>query len=331
MKDCITRTPIPADTVRELLERSNYTCCVCHGTKSSSYVVHHIEEYALTRNNSYSNLAVLCPADHDLAHMKGRGLSARLTADQIRHAKAKWEALVERQNVMRACNVGDISHVEFCNIPRIYDLCLQHFGSIPEVPLTSRMLEENLILPSGFVNDEFLNGRYPDRLVTPLKYPFAGGAGLLRSYLFQLFQEVVKVTGVEDLDSLLNRTAVAEGNLVGRMCLYVGGVYGKQPQLPVTEHTPMVHMYLRRKPFFVEWIVDPHFATANTSLIRLGGRNIHFIYGAIRSVGVKVYKGEKFIHYDIRPYVLGMPNYHIDRCPVINNPYGIDLDEFFRE
>lgn len=329
VKDCITRKPVPADTVRELLERSNYTCCVCHGAKSSSYVVHHIEEYALTRNNSYSNLAVLCPADHDLAHMKGRGLSARLTADQIRHAKAKWEALVERQNVMRACNVGDISHVEFCNIPRIYDLCLQHFGSIPEVPLTSRMLEENLILPSGFVNDEFLNGRYPDRLVTPLKYPFAGGAGLLRSYLFQLFQEVVKVTGVEDLDSLLNRTAVAEGNLVGRMCLYVGGVYGKQPQLPVTEHTPMVHMYLRRKPFFVEWIVDPHFATADTSLIRLGGRNIHFIYGSIRSVGVKVYKGEKFIHYDIAPDVLGIPNYHIDRCPVINNPYGIDLDEFF--
>ena len=90
-------------------------------------------------------------------------------------------------------------------------------------------------------------------------------------------------------------------------------------------------MYLRRKPFFVEWIVDPHFATANTSLIRLGGRNIHFIYGAIRSVGVKVYKGEKFIHYDIRPYGLGMPNYHIDRSPLINNPYGIDLDEFFRE
>lgn len=116
---------------------------------------------------------------------------------------------------------------------------------------------------------------------------------------------------------------------MGRMCLYVGGVYGKRPQLPVTEHTPMVHMYLRRKPFFVEWIVDPHFATADTSLIRLGGRNIHFIYGSIRSVGVKVYKGEKFIHYDIRPYVLGMPNYHIDRCPVINNPYGIDLDEFF--
>ena len=240
----------------ELLERSNYTCCVCHGAKSRSYVVHHIEEYALTRNNSYSNLAVLCPADHDLAHMKGRGLSAKLTADQIRHAKAKWEVVVERQNVMKACNVGDISHVEFCNIPRIYDLCLQHFGSIPEVPLTSRMLDENLIFPSGFVNDEFLNGRYPGRLVTPLKYPFAGGAGLLRSYLFQLFQEVVKVTGVEDLDSLLNRSAVSEGNLVGRMCLYVGGVYGKQPKLPVTEHTPMVHMYLRRNPSLLSglWI-----------------------------------------------------------------------------
>lgn len=69
VKDCITRKPVPADRVRELLERSNYTCCVCHGTKSRSYVVHHIEEYALTRNNSYSNLAVLCPADHDLAHM----------------------------------------------------------------------------------------------------------------------------------------------------------------------------------------------------------------------------------------------------------------------
>lgn len=68
LKKLLVRQPIPEDTVIDLLENSSFVCCVCHGVKSTSYVIHHIEPYCKSRDNSYSNLAVLCPADHDLAH-----------------------------------------------------------------------------------------------------------------------------------------------------------------------------------------------------------------------------------------------------------------------
>ena len=70
-KTCVARQQIEAVTLDMLLTRSNHTCCVCKGVKSSAIVVHHIEKYELSQDNSYSNLAVLCPDDDDRAHHPG--------------------------------------------------------------------------------------------------------------------------------------------------------------------------------------------------------------------------------------------------------------------
>ena len=93
LKTCVARRPIEADTLHTLLERSNHTCCVCKGVKGGAIVVHHIQQYELSQDNSYYNLAVLCPNDHDRAHQRGAlsmGLSAdRLTA-QSRPGSMRW-------------------------------------------------------------------------------------------------------------------------------------------------------------------------------------------------------------------------------------------------
>ena len=71
LKKFITRKPIATDILYGLLENNNFTCCVCKGTKSDSFIVHHIKQYSKSKDNSYKNLAVLCLNDHDLAHKEG--------------------------------------------------------------------------------------------------------------------------------------------------------------------------------------------------------------------------------------------------------------------
>jgi hypothetical protein len=104
VKDCLARAPIDEHTSQTLLERSNFTCCLCKGIKSSSYIIHHIEEYSKSQNNSYNNLAVLCPNDHDEAHKQGKTLTNKITPDNIRKAKEKWEKQVIRENKKKALN-----------------------------------------------------------------------------------------------------------------------------------------------------------------------------------------------------------------------------------
>lgn len=104
VKACIKRSPIDEVVIQELLSRSNFTCCICKGGKSDAFLIHHIIEYSETQDNSYDNLAVLCPNDHDLAHRKGIFLTKKLTPSTIKQEKKDWELMVRRYNTLAAIN-----------------------------------------------------------------------------------------------------------------------------------------------------------------------------------------------------------------------------------
>ena len=74
LKSLVQRKAIDTDTLYLLLERSNYSCNVCHAVKSPAFLIHHITPYCETQDNDYDNLVVLCPNDHDLAHHSGLSL-----------------------------------------------------------------------------------------------------------------------------------------------------------------------------------------------------------------------------------------------------------------
>ncbi|MCG5236648.1 HNH endonuclease [Xanthobacter oligotrophicus] len=59
LKNAASRAPIDEDVLLELLDRSNYLCNCCKGDKGKSFIVHHIEEYSVSQDNSYDNLVVL--------------------------------------------------------------------------------------------------------------------------------------------------------------------------------------------------------------------------------------------------------------------------------
>lgn len=102
LKAAIVRKPIDERVLSSLLDRSNYLCNCCKGEKGSSFIVHHIEEYSISQDNSYDNLIVLCPTCHDLAHRSDTQLTMSISPQELRYSKANWEVEVERRNAERA-------------------------------------------------------------------------------------------------------------------------------------------------------------------------------------------------------------------------------------
>ncbi len=102
VKNCLTRQPIDEKIYLRLLQNSNFICCLCKGTKSDAYLIHHITEYSKTKDNSYKNLAVLCPNDHDLAHRHGIATTSGISEGEIKETKKKWEKEVKKANKEKA-------------------------------------------------------------------------------------------------------------------------------------------------------------------------------------------------------------------------------------
>ncbi len=122
IKKCITRQPIDENIVHALLENNNFVCCCCKGIKSESYIIHHIEEYEVSQDNSYDNLAVLCLLDHELAHTPSK-LSNRLTPNQIKECKINWEMAVKSHNYSIADN--DKRDLILSKLPKYMELQLK--------------------------------------------------------------------------------------------------------------------------------------------------------------------------------------------------------------
>lgn len=104
VKNCLVRQPIDDSIVQNLLENNGFVCCLCKGIQCDAYVIHHIVEYSLTKDNKYSNLAVVCPNHHDLAHRTGVMLTNQITEKQIREAKKSWEDQVKKEKKSAALN-----------------------------------------------------------------------------------------------------------------------------------------------------------------------------------------------------------------------------------
>jgi len=88
------RPKIPYDIVNNLLFKCRNTCCICRDS-SKPIIIHHIKEWNVSKDNSESNLVVLCVEDHDKVHTK-KELSHNLTSEEIKSSKHKWEEEVNR-------------------------------------------------------------------------------------------------------------------------------------------------------------------------------------------------------------------------------------------
>ena len=80
----VKRKPIPPETVDELLRLSNGSCCYCaDGNSSQPFQIHHVEEHAISQDDSLNNLMVVCPTHHSAIPEKKYSVEEQLrTRDQ---------------------------------------------------------------------------------------------------------------------------------------------------------------------------------------------------------------------------------------------------------
>ena len=60
VKRAVSRKAVKQEILDQLLQNSAFTCCICQGHKSDAYIIHHIDHYNKSQDNSYDNLAVPC-------------------------------------------------------------------------------------------------------------------------------------------------------------------------------------------------------------------------------------------------------------------------------
>jgi len=329
IKEKLNRQPIDEEILIQLLEKSSYTCNICKGVKSDAYIVHHITPYNITQDNSYENLIVLCPNDHELAHREGEALANKITKKQLISAKNKWEQYVSEIPARKAAAKGDIETIDYINVNRILELTLRIFKSnIPQTNSSQQLYKNNYILETGEINPA-LYERYSINPNTPLKF-FAGyGSGALIQHYFELLLECLKNNDLCDLDDLLNSKSLNEG-VIGKFCYYIGGVYGRQYKGEINANSKPTLLHFRRKKIRVKWFIDPMYITSVTATWRISSRTIFLIYGRILSVNIVEEGKDRLLEIIIQPYAYGTPNFQKNRTPMIKYiKESENYDDFF--
>jgi hypothetical protein len=310
LRDAVQREPVDEETLYRLLERSNYTCNICKGAKGPAFIVHHIRPYSSTQDNDYENLIVLCPNDHDLAHRGGLTLS--ISPEGLRRAKAKWEAQVETANAAKAAQAVEINDgaIDYVNVRRIEELCLQLFRRIPHTYATASLRSKGIIDEHGTFRQEFVRKH------------LSGGA-----YLFdyinsgetlhyrELMEHIAKKITFDDLSAAVDTGKKAVVSLEGHYAFFIGGVSSKRPKLPISATTPGVIMHYTKRKIRIEWILDPNFLFSMSAICRQGIKNRYIIYCLVRTVDTESAPGTVLVL--ASPLLIAQPTRYTDRTPAI--------------
>ncbi|GAA5530107.1 HNH endonuclease signature motif containing protein [Herpetosiphon gulosus] len=298
IKIAVVRKKIDENTIYQLLNRNSYICCCCQGYKNKNYIIHHIIEYSKSQDNTYDNLAVLCPSCHDIAHSTHQySLTMKLTSDQIRKSKYEWELAVEKNKVDKSSMNLDIYDADYINIKRIDELAYKLFNQTNNIQISKYLIDDKIINENG----EYI---YKNREITINHIE----SGDLINHYSNIFKHIISYfsPSIVNLDDIINKEIYNKTNY---MCYYVGGLYGRSLEGNCT----LLH-FSRRKYVF-NWILDNNYIISNTSAMRMKQRSIYIVYGIIRSVDYDEEKEQHIV--DLRPYFIGMPTATINRTPKI--------------
>ena len=88
IRDKVNRKSIPETNIETLLERCGNSCCYCgDGDSTRPFQIHHMNEYASSRDHGEANLMLVCPTHHVNIHLKKLPV-----AEQVQQ-KRTWESL----------------------------------------------------------------------------------------------------------------------------------------------------------------------------------------------------------------------------------------------
>jgi len=309
LKKCVVRDPIDPQIADLLLERSNHLCCVCRGANRSGVILHHIEEYERTQDNSYRNLAVLCPNDHDRAH-RSAGLTLGLTAEQIRKAKEKWEKLVELSNAQNAARTLDVNDeaIDYVNIMRIEEMCIRRFGSVPPTSISPYLTRKGILGPGRRFDEAFVR-----KNLSRGSYLFDYINSSETEHYRQLLAELSQTITFEDLSDAARRGIRRLKALEGKHAYFIGSVSSKRPKRPIKGSAPLTWRHKTNK-VDIRWDADANYLMSSSSISRQGQTNRYILYGLVRTVHAEAGKP---VQVTCSPLLVAQPSAHVDRTPDI--------------
>ena len=85
IREKVNRSPIPKETVAQLIGHCGGCCCYCvDGNQDSPFQIHHINDYANSHDHGLDNLLLVCPTHHVWIH------TTKVTAKEQCEARNSW-------------------------------------------------------------------------------------------------------------------------------------------------------------------------------------------------------------------------------------------------
>ena len=306
VKKKVNRTPYDPTMLKELIFKSRNTCCVCRGKKSNAIQIHHIDEHAKGGDNDPQNLAVICPACHELT-MKGTGVTQRLKKDQILDFKKKWEEVVAIEDVKQANKIVQIDQFDYLNLPRIIELANRVKHKYPWGPTDQNLNEIFNLWKNTPIPDQIFN-------LDPKTH------GMISFQFHELLEALqLEINFIDLNDYWDHKDDFSSYKFPSTFIFFEGMLLGKMPKRPISKDSPTVSAYHRDHHQLIELSLelDPNYFFSNTALSRISERNEYRLFGKIIGHQEREHNKKLFFQLKIQPFFIGTaPNFMSVRSPL---------------
>ena len=280
------RPPISESTLINLLWRNRRTCCVCrHHNKS--IIVHHIEEWSVSRDHSIKNLAVLCLDCHDLAHTK-KSLSQNLTPKELRENKNRWESIVSEKDIQTLFNLKkskNSARWDWINCRRVFELFEKLGFTISNLSEYNNLKQDGFIDERGFITDNLKWNIDKNRRHYFLDF---GDSFNISRYLDSILEVVLQNIPVIDITPILNkrselRALVEMGSFISIQAPFYFSTIEDGP-FDVDE---VKKAYYRGYNLRVEFTFQPWYCTSSSAKYgAMSGRHVQTVFGFVRDISI---------------------------------------------
>lgn len=286
------RPPIPESTLINLLWRNRRTCCVCR-KPHKSIIIHHIEEWSVSRDHSIENLAVLCLDCHDLAHTK-KSLSQNLTPKELRENKDRWEMIVSQNDIQTLFNLKtsrSSARWDWINCRRVFELFEKLDFTIDNLSKFSSLKENGFIDERGFITND-LKWNVDKNRGYFLDF---GGAFNIAGYLDSILEIVLENTPVIDITPILNKRNELKALVeMGSFISIQAPFYFSTIKDGLTNVDEIKIAYYRGYNLRVEFTFQPWYCTSSSAKHgAMSGRHVQTVFGFVRDIST--YDGELVI------------------------------------
>ncbi len=256
-----SRPPIPLETVIKLLHESKFFCCVCRD-RNRSVIIHHIEEWNISKSHKEDNLVVLCLYHHDLAHTK-KDLSLNLSKTKLLQLKAEWIKEVKLQDSYAILGLMKPSEArwDYFNHKRIFELAIK--SNIPFKTIsTYNRIKEKYLDEFGFLRN------YQDWLEnyeTKIHMYNLWDGIYIGIYMKEFLNHLILKIPIVDLTPIINKSTIKAVLKKGDFVALQAGFYVKNQSKLNKGANQIRKVYYQKQNISVEFIIDAFECTSTSA------------------------------------------------------------------